>query len=209
MLSDERAIAIWKRFGLETKDEYLGVQLTKLKQLAKQIKRDKDRARELWECGIHDAKTLSVLTDVPRATTRERLEEQVQEVYGVDVADKFATELVAKSKFAAECMQDWITSSQTYVCRCGYTLVWRSCKLKFRLTDEEYMSIVSKIGREIKNSHNWVREPMLYATMAMSGLSDEIRQHALEMYTEVGPIEIDYGETGCKQPNVMGVLQGK
>lgn len=206
-LSDPRAIEIWKRFGLETRDEYLGVQLTKLKQVAKEIKRDPERARELWESGIHDAKTLSALTDVPRKTTRERLEQQIGEVYGVDVCDKFATELVAKSPFAAECALAWVTSKETYVARCGWVLVWRSCKQKYQLSNEEYAELLSRIETEIESSHNWVREAMLMATMAIGQVDKSLKQQAIDMYQRVGPIEIDYGDTGCKQPDVLASLQ--
>ena len=58
----------------------LGIGLTILRKLARQIGRDHDLALELWESEVYDARVIALLIDDPRQITREQAEAQVESV---------------------------------------------------------------------------------------------------------------------------------
>jgi len=58
------------RFGIDT-ERALGISVTQLRTMAKGIGKDHELAAELWDSGIHEARILASIIDVPDAVTEE------------------------------------------------------------------------------------------------------------------------------------------
>ena len=61
------------RYGISTAGT-LGVSIPELRRLAREIGRDHSLALELWDSGVHEARILAPLIDVPSVVTEEQLD---------------------------------------------------------------------------------------------------------------------------------------
>jgi len=100
---DERGIRNWEKMGSATGGlKSFGIGVTKLRKLAKQIGRNRDLARTLWETDVYDAKVIALLIDDPKKMTRQQAEKQVEELGAGALSHVFAScdaTLAARGKY--------------------------------------------------------------------------------------------------------------
>src|SRR6267143_1836161 len=75
-LGEQRNIDGMARYGIRAKVVY-GVAKPKMDELARRIGRDHELALELWGTGVHDARILAGLIDVPEQVTSKQMERWV------------------------------------------------------------------------------------------------------------------------------------
>ena len=76
---NESGIQKWKqRSSRIDRLKSLGIGLTVLRKLAKQIGRDHELALQLWKSDIYDVKIIALLIDEPKKMTWEQAELQVE-----------------------------------------------------------------------------------------------------------------------------------
>ena len=66
------------RFGIKPRHA-LGISMTKLRAIAKEIGRDHDLALELWTSGIHEARLLATIIDDPSLVTKQQMQTWVED----------------------------------------------------------------------------------------------------------------------------------
>ena len=64
------------RYGINPQGA-LGISMPTLRAIAKQAGRDHTLAEQLWASGLHEARILASLVDVPRLVTEEQMESWV------------------------------------------------------------------------------------------------------------------------------------
>ena len=99
-----------------------GIGLTQLRKLAKQVGRDHDLARQLWQSDIYDAKIIAILIDDPKQITREQAEAQVEHLDQGQLEHVFCScgAPLAKTPFVVELAHDWVMSDEPRRRSCGY-----------------------------------------------------------------------------------------
>jgi 3-methyladenine DNA glycosylase AlkD len=102
-LEDPKARAINERHG-----DAHGVNLTKLRGLAKGIGTDPDLARELWASGDVAGQLLGILLAKPRAIDAEELDAMVRTTQSAKAHDWLVSYLVKKSPLAEDLRLRWI-----------------------------------------------------------------------------------------------------
>lgn len=117
---------------LKVQDKVLGVGLMKLRALSKTIKKDHDRALQLWQSGIHEAKLLATLTEELSKVSEEQMDKQVAEIKTLAVADYFTKNIVAKSPYLLQKANSWVFMDKPLMVRhIGYACV---CQLAKKIT---------------------------------------------------------------------------
>src|SRR6185295_5417542 len=162
---DERGIQNWKRLGSATGGlKSFGIGLTRLRKLARQIGRNRDLARALWETDIYDAKVIALLIDDPREMTREQAEKQVEELGAGSLAHVFAScdATLAKTAFVVPLAEEWIASSDAVRRSCGYGLLYEVSKFTGKKAPDErrFLDHVEHIGNTIGEESSNVRLSM-------------------------------------------------
>jgi 3-methyladenine DNA glycosylase AlkD len=154
---NERGIAHWKK--KPRKLESFGIGLTQLRKLAKQIGRDHELARQLWESDIYDAKVVGLLIDDPKQLSRERAEEQVEDLQHGMLTHVFAScdATLAKTPFAFSLACDWMESKDDHRRRCGYALLYELSKKKpigmkdgCRMGAKMYRIVASRVSPSLR-----------------------------------------------------------
>src|SRR5258706_2514678 len=97
--ANAKNVAGMARFGINPKGT-LGVSVFELRRLARRIGRDRQLAKQLWASGIHEARILAALIDVPELVTARQMELWVKDFDSWDVCDQRCRNLFDKTPFA-------------------------------------------------------------------------------------------------------------
>jgi len=116
-LDDPKIRAVNERHG----DDH-GVNLTKLRAIAKRLKTQPDLADELWQTGDTAARLLSILISRPRAFTSEQLDRMLREARAPKVQDWLVNYVVKKNLNTEELRQVWFDDPDPVVASAGWAL---------------------------------------------------------------------------------------
>lgn len=116
-LEDPRAREVNARHG----DDH-GVNLGKLRAIAKRLKTQQNLARDLWATGDTAARLLALLICRPKAFERDELDTMVREARIPKVHDWLVNYVVKKSPHAEELRLDWFSDSDPVVASAGWAL---------------------------------------------------------------------------------------
>jgi 3-methyladenine DNA glycosylase AlkD len=207
-LSDPRAVKNWERIGNDPKN-YIGVALTKLKNLAKKIKKNHELSLELWKTGIHDARVLACLIADPLKVTEAQIDEWMKQIENTELGDQIANYVVTGGPFAMKKMKQWTKSKDEWTKRTGYMLVAAMAGHPQILSEEDLEKILETIEKEIHRSPNYARDGMNWALIKIGYRSPELNKLAQAAAKRIGPVMVDYGDTSCKVPDALTYLQRK
>lgn len=110
------------RAANEKRGDDHGVNLGKLRALAKQLKTQQDLARELWETDDTAARLLAVLICRPKAFERDELDAMLREARAPKVHDWLVNYVVKKNPHSEELRLAWFTDPDPVVASAGWAL---------------------------------------------------------------------------------------
>lgn len=116
-LEDPKARAVNEKHG----DDH-GVNLSKLRALAKELKTQQDLARQLWATGDTAARLVALLICRPKAFERDELDTMLREARTPKVHDWLVNYVVKKSPYAEELRQAWFADPDPVVASAGWAL---------------------------------------------------------------------------------------
>ena len=116
-LEDPRARAVNEKHG----DDH-GVNLGKLRALAKRLKTQQELARQLWETGDTAARLLALLICRPKAFTRDEVDVMLREARSPKVHDWLVNYVVKKNPHAEELRLAWSADPDPVVASAGWAL---------------------------------------------------------------------------------------
>lgn len=116
-LEDAKVRAVNERHG----DDH-GVNLGKLRAIAKRLKTQEELARELWDTGDTAARLLSILICRPKSFTRDELDAMLREARIPKVHDWLLSYVVKKSAHAEELREVWFADPDPVVASAGWAL---------------------------------------------------------------------------------------
>jgi 3-methyladenine DNA glycosylase AlkD len=99
-----------------------GVNLGKLRSLAKRLKTQQDLAVELWDTGDTAARLLAILICRPKAFSRDELDAKLLQSRVPKVQDWLINYVVKKSQHAQELRLAWFADADPWVASAGWTL---------------------------------------------------------------------------------------
>ena len=142
---DEEFQVTQDRLGINTIDS-LGVSVTDIRQLARNIETDHELAKELWDTGIHEARILATMIDDPSLVTEQQMEKWISDVNSWDLCDQVCTNLFRHTHLANSKSTSWLNREDEFVKRAGYVLI-----ANFAVHDddrtiqefEEYLRLIS------------------------------------------------------------------
>lgn len=190
---DERGMRQCERLGVGTGGlRSVGLGLTRLRQLAKQIGRDRALAAALWTSDLYEARVVALLIDDPAHLTRAQAEQQVEELAAGQLAHVFAScdATLAKAPFVVELAESWVQSADPVRRDCGHGLIYEISKFHGRKAPAEawFLAQVERIAAEIDTAPGRVRLAMASALMGIGKRSAVLNAAALRVAQATGPI---------------------
>ncbi len=116
-LEDPRMRAVNERRG----DDH-GVNLSKLRAIAKRLRTQQDLAVQLWQTGDTAARLLALLVCRPRAFARDELDTMLREARAPKVHDWLVSYVVRRSPHAEDLRVAWLADPDPVVASAGWDL---------------------------------------------------------------------------------------
>ncbi|MCF2589125.1 DNA alkylation repair protein [Brevibacterium sp. UCMA 11752] len=116
-MEDPKARAVNEKHG----DDH-GVNLTKLRAVAKELKKNEELAVELWETGDSAARLVAILIMRPRSYDAERFDAMLRDARVPKVHAWLVNYIVKKSKHAETLRLSWMADPDPVVASAGWAL---------------------------------------------------------------------------------------
>lgn len=158
-------------------ENHLGVNLSKLRGLAKEIKSDHALGLELWATGQDEARCLATLILKPKQLSVDELDQMAKEITFVKIADWFVVNILKNSPHAAALRESWMLSEQELVARMGWSMANDWIK-KHPEDAERYLDLIEL---NMKSAPFHQQETMNFCLIEISVRYPELRERGIEM----------------------------
>ncbi|MFM9370096.1 DNA alkylation repair protein [Streptomyces sp. Da 82-17] len=192
-LDDPKVRAVNERHG----DDH-GVNLGKLRALAKRLKTRQDLARELWATDDTAAKLLALLICRPKAFGRDELDAMVRAARTPKVHDWLVSYVVKKSPYAEELRVAWTADPDPAVASAGWALTAE--RVVKRPEGLDLAGLLDVVEAEMKDAPERLQWAM-NACLAQIGIEHpDLRARALDIGERLEVLKDYPTSPGCTSP---------
>ena len=192
-LEDPRMRAVNEKHG----DDH-GVNLTKLRAVAKPLKTDQALARALWATGETPARLVALLVCSPRAFDADELDGMMRDARVPKVTDWFVNYVAKKSPLADELRVRWFDDPDPVVAAAAWSLT--SQRVVKRPDGLDLDALLDQIEREMKDAAPALQWAM-NDTLAQIGIHHPSRRARAVAIGERLQVLADYPTPpGCTSP---------
>jgi 3-methyladenine DNA glycosylase AlkD len=195
----------WRRHGVT--GPAFGVRFADLYALQKQIKVDHALARELWDTGNHDARTLATLVADPKAMTVKALDAWQAACDGNYGLNGMVADVAGRSPVARELAERWHGDEGEYRSAAGWHVLGILARPGTDADATYLRPYLAKIRKGIHGAPNRTRYSMNTVLIAIGGYHPELRDEALAIAKAIGKVVVDHGNTSCKTPDAVEYIQ--
>jgi 3-methyladenine DNA glycosylase AlkD len=171
-LEDPKVRAVNEKHG----DDH-GVNLSKLRAVAKQLKTQQDLARELWATDDTVAKLLATLICRPKAFERDELDAMLRTARTPKVHDWLVNYVVKKSPHADELRRSWFADPDPVVASAGWALTTE----RVAKQPEDLDGLLDVIEKEMKDAPDRLQWAMNHCLAQIGIEYVEHRARAIEI----------------------------
>lgn len=184
------------------KDPIYGVKVSDLKIIVKNIKKDYELSKKLYETGISDAMYLAGLIADEKKMTKEDLNNWVKAAYWYYISDFTVAWVASESDFARELALEWIESDDEMISSAGWSTYASLLSIKEDkdLNMSEIMELLNKGKSSIHGAKNRTKISINNFIISVASYVKELYPIAVATANEVGKVETDRGDTSCKTP---------
>lgn len=161
LASDENRAGM-ARFGIEVSNA-LGVGVTTLRGFARKLGRDHALARELWDSGVHEARILASIVDVPGEVSEDQMESWVVAFDSWDLCDQACANLFWKTPFAWTKAFEWSGREPEFEKRAGFALMAALAVKDKAASDDDFLQLLPLIEAEADDDRNFVKKAVNWA----------------------------------------------
>ncbi len=172
------------RFGINTENA-LGVPVTTLRRIARNIRRNHDLAAELWASGSHEARILAGMVDEPERVTEVQLEHWVLDFDSWDLCDQLCANLFEKTPLAWDKCVEWSRREEEFVRRAALALMARLAVSDKGASDDQFEVFFPLIKREAGDSRNFVKKAVNWALRQIGKRNPALRGKAIACAREI------------------------
>ncbi|WP_306335107.1 DNA alkylation repair protein [Streptomyces sp. KL118A] len=175
-----------------------GVNLGKLRALAKRLKTQQDLACRLWEAEDTAARLLALLICRPKAFERDRLDAMVREARTPKVHDWLVNYVVKKSPHAEELRRAWSADPDPVVASAGWALTTERVAKKPAGLD--LPGLLDVIEAEMKDAPERLQWEMNHCLAQIGIEHAEHRTRALDIGERLQVLKDYPTSPGCTSP---------
>jgi len=165
-----------RRYGINTSNA-LGIRIPELRKLAREIKKNHPLSLELWETGIHEARILASMIDVPTEVTRLQMDQWVAGFDSWDLCDQVCGNLLVRTPYVIEKALEYSASEKEFVKRAGFVLMAELPVHHKKIPDQQLINFLPVIEREAWDERNFVKKALNWA-LRQIGKQNKTLNHA-------------------------------
>ena len=192
-LEDEKIRAVNARHG----DDH-AVNLTKLRAVAKELKKNDELAAELWATGDTAARLVAILIMRPKAWSEAQLDEMLRDSRLPKVHGWLVSYIVKKSPHAEALRQSWMDDPDPVVASAGWALT--SERVNKKPEGLDLSGLLDTIEAEMPEAPERLQWAM-NETLAYIGIENpDLRKRAIDIGERLGVLRDYPTSPGCTSP---------
>jgi 3-methyladenine DNA glycosylase AlkD len=181
-------------------DNQFGVKLGDVRQVAKQLKADRQLALALWETGNVEAQLIAALSVEPKSLSADELDRLTRSTTCSQVADWLNAYVVARHPERETLRQRWMADQDRWAARAGWSLT--ASRVSKDADGLDLTALLDRIERELPTALPEVQWTM-NNTLAAIGISHpQHRQRVLALGERIGLYRDWPTAKGCTPPYV-------
>lgn len=192
-LEDPKTRAVNERHG----DDH-GVNLSKLRALAKRLKTQQELACRLWETGDTAARLLATLICRPKAFGRDELDVMLRSARTPKVHDWLVNYVVKKNPYAQELRLAWSTDPDPVVASAGWALTTE--RVAKKPEDLDLAGLLDTIEAEMKDAPERLQWAMNHCLAQIGIEHAEHRARAIDIGERLQVLKDYPTSPGCTSP---------
>ncbi|MCR6483659.1 DNA alkylation repair protein [Amycolatopsis sp. OK19-0408] len=192
-LEDPKARAVNERHG----DDH-GVNLGKLRAVAKRLKTQHDLAVELWATGDSAARLVAILISRPKLYTAAELDSMLRDARIPKVHDWLIGYLVKKNPHVEELRVRWFADPDPVVAGAGWALT--SDRVAKAPDGLDLPGLLDRVEAELKNAPERLQWAMNECLATIGIHHPELRARAIGIGEELGVLKDYPTSPGCTSP---------
>lgn len=192
-LEDPKMRAINEKRG----DDH-GVNLTKLRGIAKRLGRNDDLARRLWATAVTPARLLAILISRPKSWTADEYDAMLREARAPKVIDWLVGYLAGKSPDAEALRVRWLADADPVVEAAGWSLTANTVVKRPELLDlPALLDVIEADMADAPERKQWE----MNSTLAQIGITTEpLRERAIAIGERLGVLRDYPTPPNCTSP---------
>ncbi|MGN9804924.1 DNA alkylation repair protein [Micromonospora sp. L32] len=192
-LEDPKARQVNERHG----DDH-GVNLSKLRALAKRLKTQQELACQLWKTGDTAARLLAILICRPKAFERDELDVMLREARAPKVHDWLVNYVVKKNPHSEELRLAWSADPDPVVASAGWALTTERVAKKPEGLD--LAGLLDVIEAEMKDAPDRLQWAMNHCLAQIGIEHAEYRTRAIDIGERLAVLKDYPTSPGCTSP---------
>jgi len=178
-LENPKNIAGMKRFGIQG-NKILGISVVELRKIAKKIGKSHRVALKLWDSGIHEARILACLVDIPGEVSETQMDTWVKDFDSWDVCDQVCMNLFDKMPIAFKKAGEWARREEEFVRRAGFALMAALAVHDKKATNKQFSAFFPIIIKYSTDERNFVKKAVNWALRQIGKRNRELRIMAIQ-----------------------------
>ena len=144
-------------FAIDTENAF-GVAVPELRRMAKELGQDHPLALALWGSGVHDARLLASMIAAPKDTDRALADAWAADFRSWDLCDQCCTNLLRKTPFARDLIEDWRHREAEFVKRAAFAMIAVLAVHDKAATDAVFVAWLAIIEDGASDPRNFVKK---------------------------------------------------
>ena len=191
-MADPDNVAGMARFGINS-DNTLGISVTALREVAKPIRKELRKqpeeahalAADLWASGIHEARQLAEMIEVPALVTPVQMDAWTADLDSWDVCDGLAMGLWPRTPYAIDKAVEWAARDEEFVRRCAFATMATLAFKRQDLSDEAYEPFLALIKQYATDDRNFVKKAVTWALRQIGKRNERLLVRAIDVAREI------------------------
>jgi len=172
------------RFNIPT-EHALGVRMSDIQALAKQLGRDHELAEALWQTGIYEARMLCAYVDEPERVTSAQMDRWCRDFDNWAVCDTLCFALFDRTSQAWKKAEQWAKKNVEFQKRAGFALFWCLSVHDKTATDAQFLIGLHDIEAAATDPRHFVKKAVNMALRAIGKRNKSLNAEAIAVATRL------------------------
>lgn len=168
------------RFGI-TAVRAIGVSVTTLHELAKELRRDHDLALALWETDLYEARMLACFVDEPARVTPAQMERWARDFDNWALCDAACYQLFDRSPHAFAMAATWAQRSEEFVRRGAFALLAGAATHDKKAPASAFLACLPWIEQASDDARHYVKKGVSWALRGIGHRDAELHAAAVAL----------------------------
>ncbi len=187
--ADQKALEGMAKYGITPANAY-GVKLPVLRQLARQLEKDHQLAKALWQINNRETRILASMVDQPSMVTETQVDAWARTFDYWEICDQCCMNLFEKLPFAYDKALELSRQEGEFVKRSGYVLMARLAVSDKAAPDEKFIDFFPQIKAGARDERNYVKKAVSWALRQIGKRSLSLHSKALAWANAIDKLSV-------------------